>query len=506
MADQVKGPLPSAQSRSSISANFAMLLDPHGVPLDLSRGSDVTLTLTPVMCCSHHSSRAEQQPDRKGQIRPLFNSAEHVSTVSGCQITLVGGVKVDAATATIPVAPNLDLTYGQLIALGGDFYGPTDPVSNADERDDQIARFKSGFEMLRSSPDEVRKILDIIRQYEFDPISACIRNNQPPSEAYLEIPADLKAMNNEDRDLDAATGGRYLKLATINVDHFGDDARTCYLAGHILAQQIAAAAGKTSDANELQHAYAVNAFADHFLTDLFASGHMRTPRRQLYNLTVLAQISGLCAKAMHDEDNVFGLWVENQRGDRWVAYGDGRYFDRCNTANRVVMKKAIQQSMDEVWQAFSTGVVRQDDSQVLDYLPKIIEQVGDEDDWKKVRDDANNWSPLFFYCLPDMHIYMRNSIDDPSDRSFQKMEDSAFAPTAVRLLGHHTLMPKAQYDGAKISYPPPAGSGMIGWPAAPTTVFGDSRVMGVSGQDLVGLKPEDWRIDSTPAPAQPKDR
>ena len=27
---------------------------------------------------------------------------------------------------------------------------------------------------------------------------------------------------------------------------------------------------------------------------------------------------------MHDEDNKYGLRVTNMRGDKWIAYGDGR--------------------------------------------------------------------------------------------------------------------------------------------------------------------------------------
>ncbi len=155
------------------------------------------------------------------------------------------------------------------------------------------------------------------------------------------------------------------------------DAITAYEAGHILAQQLAATAGKSGDpSGKLQFAYAVNAFADHFLTDLFSAGHMRTPRRGMYEYSGLlsAAASGVCAKAMHDEDSKFGLWVTNARGtsgDTWVAFGDGRYRDWCNAANRAILKAAVQQSMDDVWAAFSgRPVAAGPDSAVRDYLPE----------------------------------------------------------------------------------------------------------------------------------------
>ena len=67
----------------------------------------------------------------------------------------------------------------------------------------------------------------------------------------------------------------YLGISLINWDHFGDDARTAYNTGHAAAIQVA-------KKGNLKLAYAMNAFADHYLEDSFAAGHIRTPRRQLH--------------------------------------------------------------------------------------------------------------------------------------------------------------------------------------------------------------------------------
>ena len=69
------------------------------------------------------------------------------------------------------------------------------------------------------------------------------------------------------RKLEEITSGRsdfpgYAGLAQINWDHFGDDARTAYNAGHATAIQRAID-------GDLEGAYALNAFADHFLQDSF---------------------------------------------------------------------------------------------------------------------------------------------------------------------------------------------------------------------------------------------
>jgi hypothetical protein len=64
-------------------------------------------------------------------------------------------------------------------------------------------------------------------------------------------------------------------------------------------------------------AIARTAFGLHFLTDSFSSGHMRVPRKDL------GERGALAAKLMHDMDNKYGLWVEDDFGAVWRAYGDG---------------------------------------------------------------------------------------------------------------------------------------------------------------------------------------
>ena len=71
----------------------------------------------------------------------------------------------------------------------------------------------------------------------------------------------------------------YLGLSLINWDHFGNDARTAYSTGHSAAIDYARQAGSSWDV-----AYAMNAFADHYLQDLFSAGHLRNPRRDLHGI------------------------------------------------------------------------------------------------------------------------------------------------------------------------------------------------------------------------------
>jgi hypothetical protein len=493
-------------------ADFFALASTQGVPLALDKGNNHVVVLLPARCCDHRATRTVPSENVDDGLE--FNTAEHIITIAGCKLTMANGSSVDALNARLQVAPNLSLTYGQVIALGGDFYGdPDHPVCNAGSEAQQIEQFRRNFASLRSSAAEVGQILNIAQRYEFDPIAQRVAKHQPPSGAYAAIPwTKGTVMNDEDQDFDQATGGggpgspkfgRYTHLAGSNLDHFGEDAMTCYKAGHTLAQQHAIQAN--GNQRELEVAYAINAFADHFLTDLFATGHMRTPRRKLYYYgTITSVVAGLCAKGMHDEENKFGLWVENQRGDKWVAYGDARYRDWYNTPNRIVMKKALQQSMNDIWDAFKTRKVS-DSSQVFSYLPKLIMEKN-SDPRHPQQLDALNWAPLFWWNPADNWIYQRNNVADVSDRTYDWKTAAGLSLTVLReLKGRVPYMPQQEYTKAGIQYPPPneAGpSGEIGWPKGPTWAIGPQRVhtTGPTGPDLRTLRLEDWRIDGTSGP------
>lgn len=144
----------------------------------------------------------------------------------------------------------------------------------------------------------------------------------------------------------------FLELGKINADHFGDDAGTAYNVGHRVALQHAAQGSTRANPNLahderkqfLETAYTMNAFADHFLEDRFASGHLRTPRRHLMGGTG----KNLCAKMMHDEDNNSGLSVRSpDRSDEWKVYGDGQ-----STSGR---KRDRRQAVSQSTERFSQG-------------------------------------------------------------------------------------------------------------------------------------------------------
>jgi len=114
---------------------------------------------------------------------------------------------------------------------------------------------------------------------------------------------------------------------------------------------------RAAAAGDLLAGYALNAFADHFLEDSFAAGHLRTPRRRLHQGGVVGGPADLCAKYMHDEDNAVGLTVRNPRGESWVSRGDTYLMDPADLDNAARARDALRVSVAEVLAAFKTGVV-----------------------------------------------------------------------------------------------------------------------------------------------------
>eukprot|EP00443_Scrippsiella_acuminata_P093635 CAMPEP_0115538156 /NCGR_PEP_ID=MMETSP0271-20121206/88721_1 /TAXON_ID=71861 /ORGANISM="Scrippsiella trochoidea, Strain CCMP3099" /LENGTH=141 /DNA_ID=CAMNT_0002971019 /DNA_START=137 /DNA_END=558 /DNA_ORIENTATION=- len=102
-----------------------------------------------------------------------------------------------------------------------------------------------------------------------------------------------------------------VEVAKFNFDHFGPCLQTVYAVGHRMALEKAYQGGKQRHAGKLQMAYAMNAFADHMLSDMFAAGHIRTPRVEIGkscvregtgSLDVHILSAALTAQQMHEED------------------------------------------------------------------------------------------------------------------------------------------------------------------------------------------------------------
>jgi hypothetical protein len=296
------------------------------------------------------------------------------------------------------------LTYGEINALGGDFFATSRPISTGGNFDEQCSLFKAAYATLAQSDRGAHETheIQVIMEKEMDAVKEATDNGTKEAatrELYKEINKTDRFLSEEDTKLNDVTrrpdGPSYIEMAQLNLDHFGNDGRIAYIAGHFCALQAAAA-------GDLEAGYSLNAFADHFLGDAFAAGHFRTPRRALHGsgvnlreaVDMIVKIAGtssrvelaanllkailnpfnsviktfnamapdLCSKYMHEEDNVLGLMLKNPRGDQWKAFGDSKLFEPVNKQNRLFMSEALQASADDVYAAYKSKVAERDPS------------------------------------------------------------------------------------------------------------------------------------------------
>lgn len=333
------------------------------------------------------------------------------------------------------VADHINLTAGQIVALGGDFYGvPDKPICFAkgatEERlqKNRMRRFEAAYASLEKAPsNEVKDLIGIIAG-EKEIIQKAFKAGKKPNIALKS--GDLSRNFHYSR-ISRYTFfpypflfNRYADLAVMNFDHFMDEARIAYAAGHAVALKTAAKAGRDNDIKGLIRAFCQELFACHFLTDLFASGHMRTPRKALMDYVEAYRlrgglpikgagiVAGFLAKKMHDEDNQRGLRVENDYAE-WDAYGDKCFYNDDNENNAAQAQQAVISSLKEVHRVYGGEEPTND---YLAWLPKILDEENDlplfvvEDGVLKLRDEdghghSPNWNPVttFYRLLRGQH-------------------------------------------------------------------------------------------------------
>jgi hypothetical protein len=303
--------------------------------------------------------------------------------------------------------PNgITLTYGQILALSGDFFAVADaPISVAINQDHSVSpitnmldcksRFSACYQTLAYAPKAVRQVDALISTFQAE--ADRVRNEFLSSDntktraeishersmalnsQYAEIMqhrpsiGSLKSMLK--RPLPAVLRSAYTDLLKTNYDHFAPYAKVAYRAGHELAMDMAKLAAKTPQENEkyrlLMLAVSLEAFAGHYSTDLFSSGHMRVPRAELpvyaskhpgaglgekqliSTFSGLASLGHVLVHEQHDEDGRLGLWVSNQvNPEPWQAFGDGDFFEEKSEPNRAMAIDMVKKGLEEVMAVF----------------------------------------------------------------------------------------------------------------------------------------------------------
>jgi hypothetical protein len=260
----------------------------------------------------------EEQQDEVGK----FEGGEHL---------WLGMAGARAACATLGLAPELlsklkrrkgdvALSYGEIVALSGDFY--PSPAALYEEK-----RSPLPWLWERNDLSDLRKIF----QNEL---------------AWIEGEHRAAAVNYPDNNIALWWNAKsYVELALDNTDHFGWHNIVAYCRYHTAAIELAVKAASFDD-ELFRRALYYNAFADHFLTDGFAAGHIRVPRAEIsawgkskargYS----AKLSGGLSKLLHDQDGHVssfhaagevpgadeGLPVRNSLGRDWCTRCDGQLF------------------------------------------------------------------------------------------------------------------------------------------------------------------------------------
>ncbi len=308
------------------------------------------------------------------------------------------------------------LTFGDIIALAGDYYGvPEKPICQGSTEQERIKRFLAAYNTLaKGNVSEITNLLNLIKN-ERHAVDTALENG-------TSVSAAINAHNSEEY-LHAVeyTKGRFVELAERNLDHFNEQAIIAYQTGHQLAMLAAIDARKISDSEEqqkqLEYAYTLEAYACHFLTDHFATGHIRTPRAQLEK-QFDAVIGSLLSLFQHNEDGDSGLEVANKRGDVWKAYGDGHLFEEVCADTKTKAKEAVQTAVDEIYQAFKTGkTIQPEKSAVYQLIPDAT---------------SNNYSAMFLYDATTEKISYRSDLND----KYCKKYDALTNEGVLRILDH----------------------------------------------------------------------
>jgi hypothetical protein len=243
------------------------------------------------------------------------------------------------------------LQYGELVALSGDFYGSPDEL---------FEEQKSLVPWLWESNDLTDLRKSFARELEWI-------NHR------LDGAEDDKPYPDENIRL-AWNAKSYVELALNNNDHFGWHNQLAYARHHQSALELARSARGPGD-ERLRRAIYTNAFADHFLTDGFAAGHIRVPRAEIRGWAagngLSERVAGLLSKLLHDQDGhanlaclhgeceplrvvggsrqraALGLPVVNALDQRWSTFCDGQLF-LGKSVNDPAIRHAVEAVADSV--------------------------------------------------------------------------------------------------------------------------------------------------------------
>ncbi len=292
-----------------------------------------------------------------------FNSGEHAWIASlgaerACdELLRTRNIRVDKdVLSSIRRAHGREqFQYGELVALSGDFYET--PEDLFDEKPSPLPWLWEGNDLS-----DLRQLF----AKELEWIEARAHGQGPTAYPSENVRFAWNAKS-------------YLELALRNTDHFGWHNARAYCRHHAEALRLASRCGRQAN-DDFRRALCTNAFADHFLTDGFAAGHIRVPRAEIRAWAagrgLNEKIAGALSKLLHDQDghvdlqSLHGVTDENRRagndglpvrdatGATWSTRCDGQLFlERDAAASPAVQRaaQAVTASVTELLLAWQRG-------------------------------------------------------------------------------------------------------------------------------------------------------
>lgn len=216
----------------------------------------------------------------------------------------------------------------------------------------------------------------------------------------------------------------FLEVVSQNQNHFGWNNMATYVELHGQALQFAKKSNEMRVSDPVQSkrffhkALIYNAFADHYLTDGFASGHIRVPRLQIKEWAFRG-LSGLLKSKRGDLLTMYlhnfestdlhtgremGFQVRNSRGDFWSTRGDGHLnlFADDNDISLVLPRLAVAESFKDILIAAEYGDLPEGIYQATEFVPfqndqPLIDKLSPQHQKVKQRSDV---ASLLFSSVP----------------------------------------------------------------------------------------------------------
>ncbi|MDP2037241.1 MAG: hypothetical protein Q8L04_07640, partial [Ignavibacteria bacterium] len=186
----------------------------------------------------------------------------------------------------------------------------------------------------------------------------------------LERPSAADTVMNELKKTNSIN--KYVSLHTFAI-YLAERAGACYSSDPEKSKEL------------LYYAIIFNSFADHFLEDISASGHMVVNRSLLSGM--------INNRALHDFYNKEGVNVANLRGETWKQYGDGtlnsrfslwkskadysdiEYTPFADDTDKII--NSVAESIGDIFRAFKSASSEPNHKMIFDRIP---------DDEKKIPD------------------------------------------------------------------------------------------------------------------------